>query len=85
MEGGRLSDVVFTFGKHKGMRPCDVPEGYLRWLVQNVTLYGELDREVRRLLGEHVPSRPSVEERIDAVVRSVEERLQEMEDEGEEV
>jgi hypothetical protein len=27
--------TVITFGKHAGKRLCELPDGYLRWLLQN--------------------------------------------------
>lgn len=31
-----MSDTKFWFGKHSGKELCDVPSGYLKWMVENM-------------------------------------------------
>lgn len=43
------------FGRHKGKPIADVPRGYLRWLKNNVNLFGPLQAHVDAvLLGTHL-------------------------------
>lgn len=40
--------VVFPFGKHKGLCVCELPTGYLNWLVKkNIIIRRDLQRHAR--------------------------------------
>jgi hypothetical protein len=43
------------FGKHKGQDLKDIDRKYLRWLLNNVTLYPDLKSAVRKVLGGAIP------------------------------
>lgn len=45
------ADVVMPFGKHKGKKLKDVPESYLKWMLENVNLKPLLKSAVQTHLG----------------------------------
>jgi putative quorum-sensing-regulated virulence factor len=38
------------FGKHKGKRFSDIPAGYLKWTLENLTLHDDLRMSIKRYL-----------------------------------
>ena len=44
--------MTMRFGKYKGRTIDQIPKGYLRWLVANANLSGELAEEVVRMVGD---------------------------------
>jgi hypothetical protein len=65
--------MKMPFGKFEGEEVSTLPKGYLRWLLDNVNLYGRLAEEVRATLrgekpkpsfGEHRTSGVQVEQVI---------------------
>ena len=48
----------FTFGKHTGQAPDNVPSDYLRWALANVTgLPADLRADIERVLRQRQPAR----------------------------
>lgn len=44
----RIASMRMPFGKHKGLEISNVPSGYLRWMLENVKLYGKLRAAITR-------------------------------------
>lgn len=55
--------MTMPFGKHQGEDIADIPTGYLRWLRDNVDLFGELADAVEAELDSRLFSRPDASRR----------------------
>lgn len=61
--------MEMPFGKHKGKSVETLPRRYLRWLQQNVELFGELKTAVEITLnGQTVPVEPELDDLIHHIV-----------------
>lgn len=75
------NDPLMPFGKHKGTKVSDLTPRYCRWLVDNVKLYGPVERAVKARLGMPIIEQLTEEERIDRAVQTTVERLLEQAEE----
>jgi hypothetical protein len=43
--------MIMPFGKYKGQQVEDIPDGYLRWALENCNLTADLQKEMEDQLG----------------------------------
>ena len=46
------SGITFSFGKYAGKKPSEVPESYLKWVLENIFPRGPWDKSCEKLLEE---------------------------------